>query len=68
MRNGYFSVGIMIKKGFPFTSLDIDEKIMYDTIEKMVKNIYLFRLGEIEYVNPVEITDGILNDAADYWH
>jgi len=68
MKNGYFNVGIMIKNGYPYSSSDIDEKTMYDIVEKMVKNIYLFRLGEIDHINPVEITDGILTDAADYWH
>lgn len=68
MKNGYFDVGIMIRKGYPYSGINIDEKTMYDIVDKMVKNIYLFRLGEIDNVNPVEITGGILSDAADYWH
>ena len=68
MKNGYFDVGIMIRKGYPYLAINIDEKTMYDIVEKMVKNVYLFRFGEIDSVNPVEITSGILTDAADYWH
>lgn len=50
------------------TDTTLTKEEMIDTVTKLNEQIIKYTINAIEYLNPSQINDGILDDSADYFH
>lgn len=58
------------KSDYSFTSdpVTLTKEEMIDTVKKLQHEIMLYKIDEIQIINPSTINNGILDDSADYFH